>query len=439
MSCLSKFVLLAALAAQRVFAGGDCVGAGSFCAALHPGMVVFIGKQASISIDKDRIPTVTFEIVEPLWGLDGVAKVAVVFIDRYPAFSGARFLAVTPMRDGRYELDGCGGGLILPMEHMFVQEFRRNLRDRRPARVPIQIVSSDYIPIDKATARLTGTGGVFEARVGGPLAPLLSFVTRGCSVFDTLSLPPGTYQVIAAKPGFTLDGGQNSVSILPGSCAPLRVRMSSGLHIGGRMLTKENRGVSNASIHLMGSARSGWSEYPAWRNTKTDSEGRFSFAGVLPGRYYLVSDISEIDDTFRRPIPKTYYPGVHNWREASQLHMTEERSLDNVVFRLPDFGKPRRLDVLVVSEDNVPVSGAVLQDGGLDPSDELATNFGGRRTSDAHGRVNLEVWPICNYQLTAALYRQGGGVFSAKAGVPAGDNSATIEMRLEGLRIGTPH
>jgi hypothetical protein len=189
----------------------------------------------------------------------------------------------------------------------------------------------------------------------------------------------------------------------------------------------------------MGTARSGWNGYPGRGDTKTDSEGRFSFAGVFPGTYYLVSDISEIDETFGRPLPKTYYPGVHDWREASKLEVAEGRSLDNVVFQLPDFGKPRHLDVLVVSEDNVPVPGALLQDGGLDPNDELATNFGGQRTSDAHGRVNLEVWPICNYQLTADFYRPEGGVFSARAVVPAGGDSATVVMRLEGLRIGKLH
>jgi hypothetical protein len=156
----------------------------------------------------------------------------------------------------------------------------------------------------------------------------------------------------------------------------------------------------------------------------------------------MASDISDINLTFGRPLPKTYYPGVHDWHEATQLVVSEGRSLENVVFQLPDFGKPRHLEVVVVSEDNVPVRGAVVQDGGLDPGDERATNFGGQRVSDALGRVGLEVWPICNYRIEATFYPPGGGVTTwttASIGVPAGNDPARLVMKLPSHRIGNPH
>jgi len=46
-------------------------------------MAVFIGKQVSLTYDKHRRPTVTFEVLEPLWGLDGVKKATIFFVDGY--------------------------------------------------------------------------------------------------------------------------------------------------------------------------------------------------------------------------------------------------------------------------------------------------------------------------------------------------------------------
>jgi len=133
--------------------------------------------------------------------------------------------------------------------------------------------------------------------------------------------------------------------------------MNSVSHVSGRMLTADGRGVPKAFLDLDGSARFGWREHDVRNSTQTDAEGYFSFDSVYPGHYFLYNDFL-MDDTFGLPAPKTYFPGSRDRRQSQQLIIEESRSLENVVFQLPEFGKPRRIQVLVVDQDDTPVPGA---------------------------------------------------------------------------------
>lgn len=398
-------------------------------------MAVFIGKQVSLTYDKHRRPTVTFEVLEPLWGLDGVKKATIFFVDGYGESTAPQFLAVTPGADGRYRHDDCGAGILRPIEHPWVREFKQNVREGREARISLRVVASGHVPVDGATARLAGGGGVFEVRTGGFRAWMVSRLPASLlSMLETIGIPPGRYQAAVNRPGFRYDATEPDVSILPGSCAPVRLRMTSESRVSGRVLTSNGRAVVNASFHLMGQARSGRREYSASGRVITDDEGRFTFDDVFPGRYYLVSDLGEVNRTFGRPLPRTYYPGVRDWPQATQLAVPEGGQVSDVIFRLPDFGDARRLEVRVVSEDGAPIRGAVVRDGNIAHA-ERAASIGEQRITDAMGRVTLDVWANCEYGLSTYFYPPGRVFGSEQAHVPAGSHQMSIVLRLRGLEM----
>jgi hypothetical protein len=449
LKTLTRFLLLAVVIQPPVFGWGDCTLPPSLCEQLKPGMVVFIGKQVSLARDQYHLPTVTFKIQEQLWGPANLRVVTVFFADGYRESNEPQFLAVTPTGNGHYRHDNCGSGLRLPVQHPWVQEFRRNVTEHKPAKVSIVVHSPhNYVPVAGTQVQLSGKGHVFKGKTCGTLA------------LDLGVVPPGDYQATAIRPNFTQEGGQEQVSILPGSCAPLRIPMAPTSSVSGRIVDSRGESVRKKFFLLMGQVRaitekdsiydsvvesarnfffqigwmrSGTQDYLASHSARTDSDGRFAFKGVFPGRYYLVSDIS--DEASKLPFPKTYYPGTYEWRRAIRLQVEEGRSFDKVFFQLPDFGKKRRVEIQVVSEDGVPVAGAIVQDSGLDPSNEKAANVGAQRVTDIGGRVVFDVWPICDYRLVAYLYLPKKWHSSDVLDVPSGSSSFSAPMALKGLRL----
>jgi hypothetical protein len=448
---INRFLLIAGAIPPTMFGWGDCALPATLCERLNPGMVVFIGRQVSLFRDQYRLPTVTFEIQEQLWGLSGQRVATVFFADGYRDSVEPQFIAVTPTGNGRYRHDDCGSGILLPIRHPWVQEFRRNVMAHRSARVSVLVHSSyNYIPVAGTYVRLSGNGQVFAG------------TTHGMLPLDLGMLPPGDYQCMANRPNFSHEAGNENVSILPGSCTTLRVPMTPISAVSGRIVNFRGEPVRNASFGLKGQVRAvtqhdsiydwagesvrtvlyqmGWrhagqQDYYASHGATTDNDGRFVFKGIFPGRYYLLSDIGEINEAWKLPLPKTYYPGVHDWRLASTIVVEEGQSVTNILFRLPDFGQKRSVQIQVVSEDGMPVAGAIVQDSGLDPNNEKAANVGMHKTTDVAGRVAFDVWPICDYRLVATLYLPHKWSSSDVFEVPPGTAPVSVRMKLKDLRL----
>jgi hypothetical protein len=320
LKTFSRFVLLVTAIPPSVFGIGDCVLPPSLCERLNPGMVVFIGKQVSLFKDQYGLPTVTFDIQEQLWGPSSTRVATVFFEDGYLESNDPQFLAVTPTGNGHYRHDDCGRGLLLPLHHQWVQEFRRNVTAHRSATVPVAVHSSDgYVPVAGTEVQLSNNGRVIGGRTRGTFALVLE------------AIPPGDYQVTATKRNFTQAESQKQVSILPGSCAPLKISMAPVSALSGHIVDSRGEPVRNTSFHLMGKVRPmqnesiydsvgesvrgvffrmmSWGrstpqDYSVYRSVRTDDDGRFFFPGVFPGRYYLVSDIARSMRRGNCPFPR---------------------------------------------------------------------------------------------------------------------------------------
>ena len=408
------FLLLALGAAQTSVGFTSCAEPEQFCQILRPDMVAFVGRPVSMMTERDRYRT-TFEVIENLWGLATQGTVSVRSSERLGSF-GTGFVAAR-LAEGEFRIDYCGAGVILPIDDPRVQQFRKDVKEGKVANLAVDVHSPDYRPIAEAEVELTRGTQVIRGR------------TRGTRAFYVGSISPGEYRVRVTKTHFR-QLGEFRTSILPGSCAPLRVRLEPESRVSARVVDWRGEPLRAARFHLQG-----WEEPSTGdsvfetvmesvrsrvmrlvgrestspprlisRSARTDSAGRVIFQGVMPGRHYLVSDISDVYQPWGLPLPKTYYPGVYDWQNAVRIEVGEGRSVEDIWFRLPDFGTKRRVDLRVVNADGRPVAGAVVRDGRLDDDNERAANSGAQQIADRDGRVTFEVWPVSDYRFAVTVY-----------------------------------
>jgi len=438
---------LAAITPVHLFAVGDCRAPSSFCQRLEADMVVFIGRAVSVTPEQYWAVTVTFDVQEILWGPPALRSIRVLLDDGYGNRSGQpEFFAVKPLQDGRYIEDNCIG-LNLPATHPFVDEFRRGVAARRPASIAVKAQWRGYVPVAGTEVNITGNGKILRGTIHDDAGWLIP------------ALAPGLYTVTASRPNFSQTVPARQMSILPASCADLRILMAINSEVTGRVVDAHGEPIRNATFHLSGQGRAlsesrfsvaflrdalfrrlGWAKmdevnYPLYNHTRTDNVGRFSFRDVFPGWYYLSSDISELNTNFQIPLPNVYYPGVYGWPDADQLVAAEGQAIHNVLFRLPDFGQRRRITILVSSEDGAPVAGAIVQDSGLNPGNQAATNSGAHKTTDAAGQVILSLWAVGGYRLTATLWGAQKSWSGDPLDIPPGYSDLKRTIILRGLRL----
>jgi hypothetical protein len=410
-------------------------------------MVVFVAKPISVVRNEFGEATVTFDIQERLWGLTDERLATVYFGDGYDD-KDPRFISARRNSNGTFWSHRCDGGLSLPLDHPWVAEFRRNLAERRPAKVPVLLRSyPGYVAIGGADIQLRGNGLEFKDR------------TRADSITKFQNVPPGSYTFAAVKKNFT-DISKEPISILPGSCTNLRVYVKPASGVSGRVVDARGAPVSDTELQLDGAADpkvfdesimdsvhrsihatfyrlTGWGKEPAgWPRSsgtfKTDSNGRFA-TNVLPGRYYLLVLPSRIGGYANIPLPAAYYPGVYGWEHATPLIVEEGTILEHVLYRLPDLGARRRVEIQVASEDDVPVRGVTLREGGRDGIGKM-TSSGFPKTTGTDGRVVYSLWSGCDYNFSVEYYPHARS-YTTRFELPAGAEPVSRTITLPSLRL----
>jgi hypothetical protein len=399
----TRCLLLLPAAVSLAYGIGDCAGPGSFCAALTPGMVAFIGTPVFVRHDLHRPPGVTFQIVERLVGLADAKTVTVVFGDGYLESKEPRLFIVTPTDDGLYRHDGCGSGIVLSLNDPLAKSFRSNVANRAPAKLSVVVESRPgWVTIPGVRVQLRGNGRSYEGLSSSYSA--LSFGT----------VPSGEYELTYSRPHFAPARASRRLTVLPGSCGTARVFLESASDVSGHLLDARGEPVAHARLFLKGAPRvlGGASMYDwavervqglftkrskdfAFFDTETASDGRFQFTGAYPGWYRLVTDVEAVNQREAAPLPETYYPGVSDWPEAAVIMVEEGQSVSNVIFRLPDFGTKRNVVFRVVDEDGLPAAGARVSDRG-DSRTRLGTfgSHGQQRQYHAGVVAERRIYPI---------------------------------------------
>lgn len=127
------------------------------------------------------------------------------------------------------------------------------------------------------------------------------------------------------------------------------------------------------------------------------------------------------------PDAQTYYPGVMNWRQSTELVVEEGKSINDVQFRLPEFGGRRRVSIQVMDEDGIPVPGAAVSDNGAE-----CAKIGEEKRTGTDGQVILSLYRSAQYCLNATLWLPRFGSYSGGQVIPANTSPVRQVIVLKG-------
>jgi len=169
-----------------------------------------------------------------------------------------------------------------------------------------------------------------------------------------------------------------------------------------------------------------------WFEAKTDSEGRFRFESVSPGRYYLGANI--MDYLRNSSVPRTYYPGQRSRDGAIPIEVKLGEASENLLFTLPDFGPSRVIQLCVVDENGIPARFAGIGDALEKLGDDFA-NLGEKLQTDETGCLKAIAYARAAYAVRASLAAPGGDFrqarFSDSVVIPPGDDSVRQVLTLK--------
>ena len=208
----------------------------------------------------------------------------------------------------------------------------------------IQVYSAPTSPaIPAAVEKFTLTGTVVDSVTGEPIRKALVQIYTGQrrmtfsgddGRFQLEGIPAGSYSVTAQKPGYfsqqeLLRGGAPPVEVGPKSSSAI-VKLTPESILSGKVTSTDGAPLEHVSLHLNYiEIREGRRRSDFKGIAMTDEDGRYRFANLRPGNYYLsASPYTPLAETMLEPDepPKTgyagtYYPGVPDLASASPIQL----------------------------------------------------------------------------------------------------------------------
>lgn len=202
-----------------------------------------------------------------------------------------------------------------------------------------QILST---PSSASAGDFTLSGTVVNSVTGEPIGRALvrtagvvqrTVFSDGEGRFQIEGLPAGSVNVDAQKPGYfsqqQLSGGINDLVNIGPDTAPVVVKLTPQSAIYGRITDAAGQPIENVPVRLTErSVRDGRRRWDARSFTQSDEDGRFRFANLLPGTFYLAAGPGSDETRFRahdeKPktgYPSLYYPGAPDLSSASPIQL----------------------------------------------------------------------------------------------------------------------
>jgi Carboxypeptidase regulatory-like domain len=284
-------------------------------------------------------------------------------------------------------------------------------------------------PSGKVPATFTLNGTVVNSVTGEPVGRALVRVL-GPVQRTTFTDQEGHFQIegvqdgsplSAQKPGYfspmALDGGGSSrVGIVGPDAGPVTLKLTPQSVISGRVTDLAGDPIERLSVRLTErSVREGRQRWDSLGFAESDEDGRFRFANLMPGTYYLAVGpggrevrLLAKDGKLRTGYPITYYPSAPDIASASpiQLDAGQQREAD---FSMPAVAVYQILGTVIGYEATQGVGLQILDQAGQDLALPL-------RFSANTGTFACENVPAGSYIL--------------KASSQAGDRSLRAEMPL---------
>lgn len=222
----------------------------------------------------------------------------------------------------------------------------------------------------------------------------------GFALFEDLQ--PGMYRFAPASDHYALDSGSTSrdeIAVLAGSCAVWPVFVRGDAVVSGVVRDSKDRPVGSMSLSMELTPEPNPNRSRPYIFATTDDNGAFRFEGAPPGKYYLVSNSH---------VARTYYPGTSDKTDAIPFVVEPGKSVENLRFRLPDFGSSREIRICVVDEDNQPVPSAKIENKSSiqrDGSDRA--NLTWDLVTDSTGCVGTQGYAQVSYSIRASILPPG--------------------------------
>ncbi|MGA9645322.1 MAG: carboxypeptidase-like regulatory domain-containing protein, partial [Candidatus Korobacteraceae bacterium] len=151
--------------------------------------------------------------------------------------------------------------------------------------------------------------------------------------FQFEGLPAGRVILTAQKPGYfsqqEFRGSANKLVNVGPSTDSVVVKLTPQSAISGRVTDATGQPIEHVPVHLTAKAvRDGRKHWEARGQQQTDEDGRYRFANLMPGTYYLAAgpgrDGTRILPEAEKPktgYPSMYYPGVPDLASASPIQL----------------------------------------------------------------------------------------------------------------------
>ncbi len=198
----------------------------------------------------------------------------------------------------------------------------------------------------KSDATFTLSGSVVNTVTGESIGHALvriygssqrAVFSDGEGHFQIEGLPSGMVTVSAQKPGYfsqqELRGSANKLVNVGPSTDSVVVKLTPQSTISGRATDAAGQPLENMPVRLTAKAlRQGRKHWESRGQQRTDEDGRYRFANLMPGTYYLAAGPGSDEMLFDRvPLPRTekpktgypsmYYPGVPDLASASPIQL----------------------------------------------------------------------------------------------------------------------
>jgi len=290
------------------------------------------------------------QVKEPFQGLAAETEEVLVWTQGSWLKKGATYLIDAYKRsDGLLEPGLCGA--TEETESTDARKLLEYLRNRKSGQATTSLhvqIANEHKPVPDVEVTITSSKRSFTTKTDHD----------GIAYFKNVE--PGAYHVQASREFYRLDQmltQAQEVEVMYGSCPGLFLWMHAQGDVRGLVRDERGTPVSGLPVELREIEEPSRSN-DGWFQSKTDDQGNFHFESVSPGWYYLGTNLAGYQKV--APIPRIYYPGRRDPLGAIPIEVTLGGALDNVLFTIPYFGKPREIRLVAVDEEGQPLKGASL-------------------------------------------------------------------------------
>jgi Carboxypeptidase regulatory-like domain len=209
-----------------------------------------------------------------------------------------------------------------------------------------QLTSGFNASSDAARTKYSLTGTVIDSVTGEPVRRALvqvplgrppATLTDSNGNFQFDDLPAGQTSIAARKPGYFSEQEigpnrfqESNISVGP-KTAPITIKLIPGGAISGRVMTSDGEAIEDVPVRLHYSRLiDGRKRWERGREARTDEQGAFRFANVLPGLYYVAAGPRRQYSMFpgasspvpTRGYPELFYPAATDIASASPVPVT---------------------------------------------------------------------------------------------------------------------